>query len=144
MLNVYSARVSYGGPDRLDVTRKSGSDGLFLAPSWRLLAPYQRALEALDRERKEALSMADARALEDLDADAARLWERYARGYAGEMRNSYRLERPAWDALLSRERVVFVCYCSDAARCHRAILRAEILPKLGALDCGEVHPHGRQ
>lgn len=137
-LQAYSARVTYAGPDRLDVTRKTGSDGLFLAPSWRLLAPYKRALEALDRERKTAQAMLDARALEDLDADAARLWARYARGYTEEMRNSYRLNGAAWDALLARERVVLVCYCTDAERCHRAILRAEILPRLGVRDCGEL------
>lgn len=42
------------------------------------------------------------------------------------------------DKTIASPRVVLVCYCSDPDRCHRAILRELILPKLGAVDAGEV------
>ena len=42
MLKVYTARISYGGSDRLDITRKSaGPDGL--AIMWGRLRPVRRA-----------------------------------------------------------------------------------------------------
>ena len=55
-----------------------------------------------------------------------------------EMRASWKEHRPMWDVLLSRQRVILCCYCSDAEHCHRTILRRDILPKLGAEDCGEM------
>lgn len=120
-LHVRTARVSYGGPDRLDVTRKSADDfGLAFAPSWALLAPVLRARHANG----------------DIDAIA---WGSYVAAYTDEMRASYRMSRRAWDGLLAMERVVLVCYCTDAERCHRRVL-AGILVKLGAVDEGEVEP----
>ena len=149
-LRVQSARINYGGPDRLDVTRKSGTDGLFLAPSWAILRP---ALEA----RKWADGMMRV-ALDGITADAgneypefdpfpyqskaeniiAQSWSSYVPAYLGEMRRSYVENRAQWSALLARERVVLCCYCTDREHCHRAILRARILPALGAVDDGEV------
>lgn len=42
-LAVHTARISYSGPDRLDVTRKSaGPEGLPFAPSWQILGPMLR------------------------------------------------------------------------------------------------------
>lgn len=120
MTLVYSARLSYGGPDRLDVTRASATEGLFLAPSWAILRP---ALEALRVLRGPALE---------------RAWLDYVERYTDEMRTSYRTSRAAWDGLVARERVVLVCFCTDAARCHRAILREHLLPALGAVDAGEI------
>jgi uncharacterized protein YeaO (DUF488 family) len=58
--------------------------------------------------------------------------DEYQVRYLAEMRRSYRTQRAAWDALLAREAVTLVCYCVDAARCHRRLLAAVILPKLGA------------
>lgn len=64
-------------------------------------------------------------------------WERYVPAYTEEMRESYRRTRFAWSALLARDRAVLVCYCTDAAHCHRALL-AGILGKLGADVRGEL------
>lgn len=109
-LAVYTARISYAGADRLDVTRKSaGPDGLPFAPSLRILSPMLTA------------------------------WPTYVRAYTAEMRTSYRERRAAWDALLAREEVTLVCYCADPAYCHRTLL-AEILGKLGAHVDGERWP----
>ncbi len=117
-LRIYTARVSYGGPGRLDVTRKSaGPDGLPFAPSWGILSP--------------ALTKLATGKLTDED------WRGYSEQYTAQMRTSYRDQRAAWDALLAREHVVLVCYCTDAERCHRRVL-AGILAKLGAVDEGEL------
>lgn len=117
MVTVYTARVTYAGPDRIDVTRKSaGVDGLAFAPSWRILAP------ALRLRRSERL----------LEAD----WQRYVEAYTQEMRDSYRSQRTWWDAALAREEITLVCYCTDPARCHRTVL-ASLFARLGATIGGE-------
>ena len=118
---VYTARISYRGTDRLDVTRKSAkADGLPFAPSWAILGPALR-LDPVSR---------------------AYAWPQYAADYTSEMRASYRNERAAWDALLDRAEVTLVCYCTEAGMCHRRVL-AEILARLGAIDCGERSTPGR-
>lgn len=116
-LAVYTARVSYGGPDRLDVTRKSaGPDGLPFAPSWRILRP------ALDARRA--------------GGDWSAAWAEYVGHYLDDMRASYREHRAAWHALLGREEVTLVCYCKDPLFCHRRLL-AELLVRCRATYHGE-------
>ena len=68
-------------------------------------------------------------------------WALYSAAYASEMRESYRTQRATWDALLARESVTLVCYCTDPARCHRTLL-AGILAKLGATVVGERGSRG--
>lgn len=142
-LIVYTARISTRDPDRFDITRKSGGDlGLPFAPSWTILGP---ALEA--RRKSERLGQgpwnedADGADAEQAHDDAREIldaaWALYVPAYLAEMRISYRRLRPAWSALLARPRVVLVCYCTDAARCHRTLL-AGILGKLGADVRGEL------
>lgn len=115
-LAVYTARVSYSGADRLDITRKSaGPDGLPFAPSWRILGPMLRA-------RREGTELAQ--------------WPTYIADYTDEMRASYRGQRAAWEAVLARSEVTLLCYCTDPAHCHRTLL-AGILGKLGAEVRGE-------
>jgi uncharacterized protein YeaO (DUF488 family) len=120
-LRFHTAPMSYAGPDRLDITRKTGDDfGRLFAPSWGLLAP---ALE----ERKAGRFGEDD-------------WARYVAAYTEEMRRSYRARRDAWDDLLARPRVVAVCYCRISETrpwCHRRVL-ADLLAQLGAVDLGEA------
>ena len=158
-LQVQSARITYQGEDRLDITRKSGKEGLFLAPSWTILAPVLAArkqadaiMEAMRREAQSRGGYADVHDMPTFDPfayqrDAENImdlaWRVYRPAYRDEMRASYRHCRTQWEALLSRERVVLVCYCLDAEHCHRAILRRDILPTLGAVDCGELDGGGR-
>lgn len=149
---VYTARVSYRGEDRLDVTRKSGREGIAFAPSWRLLGPALRARRALedkqleDRELGESIEHGDggeaglqtiAFKLDALGREWDAAWLVYVAGYTAEMRESYRRDRAAWNALLAREVVTLCCYCTDTARCHRTLLARDILPKLGATYGGE-------
>ena len=116
-LLVRTARLSYSGPDALNVTRKSAdATGIVFAPSWRILKP------ALVARRDGRLDEA---------------WPGYVADYTTEMRRSFREQRAAWDALLARESVTLTCYCAQADRCHRTLL-AGFLAKLGATYTGEV------
>jgi len=130
-LHVATARISYSGPDRLDVTAK-GRDpiGMVFAPSWALLGPARHRLAVVAKARSRG-DTATADELED------RAWWDYTAAYTAEMRRSYRLYPHVWSTLLSWERAVLVCYCTDPERCHRRLL-AGILAKLGAVDEGEV------
>jgi hypothetical protein len=138
-LRVHSARVSYSGPDAFNVTRqKGGIAGEPFAPSWKLLAPWLRERKLARLRYDLAVQYEDVRALEDLEDEHARAFEVYGAAYLVEMRASYRRFALDWSRLLARERVVLLCYCTRADRCHRGILRSVILPALGAVDCGEI------
>ena len=126
-LHVFTAPFSYRGPDRLDITRKSGGPaGHPFAPSWRILG---KALAA--RRAARALPAAQA---DDL---ARRGWDDYAGAYLTEMSASRARAPEAWQQLLARPRVVLVCYCPTREQCHRGLL-AELLERRGAVDEGEL------
>ena len=136
-LRVYTGRIpqpqrkiaGYDGADALNVSRASGDGfGRIFAPSPALLAEANKRKRWANGE----------------EADLVTAWEWYAPRFREEMRASFRAHRPAWEALLRREVVTLTCYCGTAHRCHRRILAAEILPKLGAVDCGERTPPARE
>jgi hypothetical protein len=117
-------------------------------------------------EEVAARGLRAASLLEQADQIEADAWAWYAPRFRAEMRISYGLMRgstvwarlpaeartlaeeawqrgarprpEAWRRLLTRGWVVLVCFCADPARCHRGILRTEILPALGAVDGGEL------
>lgn len=134
-LVVRTARVASDRGDRLDITRKSGREGLFLAPSWELLNPVLVARKALDAARA---ARTDADELARATLGFVEAWDAYVVGYRDQMRASYRSHRDAWDALLARSSVTLVCYCTDHLHCHRTLLATQILPALGAHYAGEV------
>lgn len=160
-LRVFSARIGRwmkNEPDAIDITRKSARpEWLFLAPSWAILKPALEARERANALLEETLGLdATAHSVAQQWMDAA--WEEYEPRFLAEMRVSHGMprkmwgeleslafseygvkpNRPMWDNLLSRQRAILCCYCSDAEHCHRTILRRDILPKLGAEDCGEM------
>lgn len=129
-LTVHTGRVSYAGPDRLDVTAKSAPpEGKAFAPSWKLVSwgLKMRAQAAKKRAMRES----------NADEFWEWSWKIYSMRYKERLRISYRQNRRAWDRLLGRERVVLVCYCTDATYCHRRVL-ADVLEKLGAYNAGEI------
>ncbi|MFI5297254.1 MAG: DUF488 family protein [Polyangiales bacterium] len=151
-LQVYTARIACDDPDRFDITRKSGGEaGEPFAPSWKTLGPVlrlrqeQQKLEVDASDALRAKHAEEAKALTQRARAAAReverAWVRYIDDYTAEMRLSYRARRAAWNALLARERVVLVCYCTEPERCHRTLLGKNILPKLGAVFLGETHEY---
>lgn len=147
-LRVWTARVSYRGADRLDITRKSaGPAGLPFAPSWAILRP---ALDAR-RRAQEIARVASSSFGEECDDPGdhgaeeaasieAEAWERYVPAYTAEMRASYRVNVEAWKELLARREVTLCCYCAappgGELHCHRRVL-ASLLVKCGAVYEGE-------
>ena len=137
-LHVYTARVSYRGEDRLDVTRltadkhrKARSEahpGEPFAPSWEIL---NAALEHRDAVRRFLVD--NQAAVVTLDGA---MWRLYERAYLAEMRESYRHHRAAWEDLLRRAAVTLCCFCTDATSCHRTAL-GHALAKLRAQYHGE-------
>lgn len=141
VLDVYSSRIAYGGPDRLDVTRAGGDAlGLNFAPSWAILEPAIEARRKAGEAVQGSLFGAEGSTVGRQDVGYGAAWHAFREAYLAEMRASFRERREAWLELLGRPRVVLVCYCVDGARCHRHLLRSEILPRLGAVDRGEFPP----
>ncbi len=123
-LRVYTARISYSGNDRLNITRKANDPvGMAFAPSWDLLRSFLR----LRREGKLT--------------DSA--WLQYRAHYTNEMQTSYENHRAIWCRVLDRKTVTFVCFCTNAAQCHRTIL-AELFRTLGAGVIGERDVESRK
>ncbi len=136
-LRVWTARISYRGADRLDITRAGADtakrkgarfDGLPWAPSWRILRP---ALDA--RSLAWTMRAADPEGAERVERHA---WEVYEEAFRAEMRVSFLAHHEAWAELLAARERTLVCYCTDAAHCHRRLL-ASMLAKCGAVDMGE-------
>jgi len=111
-LIVHTSQLGHLVPDGLDITRTGGL-GFPFAPSLGLLRRYPT--NGTDRD-----------------------WLNFAEGYISEMRDSFKGEKQAWVNLLALPRVVLLCGCSEAPRCHRTILAQQILPKLGAKYAGEI------
>jgi uncharacterized protein YeaO (DUF488 family) len=158
-LFVETARLSYGGPDRLNVTRGSGNiAGAPFAPSHELLGRYleqmRRAKEIEDdarghektvsRARPDMAGAVTVRAKAEAEAIRVAAFEAYAPEFIQEMRLSYKKNWRAWRELLLRKHVVLTCYCVHPERCHRFLLRTLVLPKLGAVDGGELSPEAQR
>jgi len=121
-LAVFTSRLAYQGPDRLDVSRYGNHrDGVAFAPSLELLHGFKSF------KHTHRLGTAAVRAA----------FAGYAERYRAEMALSRRTHAAAWDALLARERVVLCCYCFAPQLCHRGVL-ADLLVALGATYEGEA------
>lgn len=152
-LTVCTARLTYAGSERLDVTRK-GNDalGVAFAPTWEILKP---ALTARNAVYSALIKPADKPEAERLAEEA---WSTYVTAYTAEMRVSagmtaahprfgaaeraaigrgVRTRPEAWREVESRARVVLVCFCTDPMRCHRRLL-AGFFAARGAVDGGEL------
>lgn len=155
-LHIHTARISYAGADRLDITRKSAAGlGRMFSPSWAILAPVidaRKAAKAIrdrfEKDRQASLfrdaeqeHYCEGNMLEQATSIERAAYSDYVPAYVEEMRQSYRRWRSKWEELLARDSVTLCCYCTDPERCHRRIL-AEILAKLGAVDEGERQPGG--
>lgn len=113
MMIVKTSDMSYDGPNRLDITVKSG-DRTF-APTWDMVKYFK----------------------------AGRLgWEQYKGMYHYRMRASYQKNRARWNEVLAMDEVVLVCYCETDDYCHRRLLK-EYLVKCGAeIEKEENNEHG--
>ena len=111
MADIWTARVSYRGADRLDITRKGDSP---FGPSWALLRRFL-AIRVAGQETEAT-------------------WAEYSAAYTQEMRGLYRRDPGAFSAL-AEQGGTLCCYCTGA-HCHRYLLAA-ILQRLGATYQGE-------
>ena len=127
-VRIYTARIDYTGPARIDVTRRGGSP---FGPNWATLAPVlkiraERA--ALEKMRAVTLAEVDAKSARriELETQFDAAWQDYSEKYLDEMRLVWRTNRAAWQALSHEARkqshLVLVCYCTDSTRCHRTVL----------------------
>jgi len=135
-LVVFTAQYAYRGEDRFDVTRAGAERARFAGkpPEGDPFAPPRWLLNVAKKRpgSRAGIPKGAAQPPED-DAGA---WAWYTEQYTVAMRQSYRKHRPAWDALLARNTVTLVCFCTDPQKCHRTIL-ARILVALGAKYEGE-------
>ena len=125
-LLIQSARMGYRGRDALDVTRKSGKDGLFLAPSWAIIKPVIELRKQLDALLEDSCG-ADPVSRAYAEEAEQRAWEDYVPKYREEMLQSWRTNRRRWDALLMQRRVILLCFCSHDSHCHRHLLRTMLV-----------------
>lgn len=109
MVKISTAQFRYSGPDRLDITFKTG-DPVF-APTKRLVYDYKY------------------RGLSE---------DHYKTQYIQLMNNSYRNQQHRWNQILAMDTVVFVCFCPPNSFCHRLLL-AQLFIQLGAEYCGEIY-----
>lgn len=125
MLNLYTASIySFKdvGKEVLDITRMTGKEGAFLAPSWELLRPY------LYKRKSGVLSSED--------------WETYRASYLQEMRESQRTnpdDWATWRSFIQSEATfefTLVCYCENFEQCHRTVI-ANYFAESGAVYLGE-------
>ncbi len=139
-LQVWTARIDYEGPDRLDITRAAESRdrrlgiapsaGSIFAPSWRIVTDAKRKLD-------RALRLKQRGRQQEGDRIEKTAWNDYKHRYTEEMRQSYAANRRGWIELLSSDRVVLVCYCLNPRQCHRTLL-SSMLGTFGATERGEI------
>ena len=112
MLEFYTAHISYGGSDKIDITVK-GQDkiGHIFAPTWDMVMDYKNGKIE---------------------------WIHYEWQFHKRMFQSYYKNRTQWDSMLTYDKgpLTFTCYCPVHTRCHRSLV-AEILQWMGAKYLGE-------
>lgn len=92
-IEVYTARMRYGGTDRFDITVKSGHKAF--APSWDIVMGVKNGTVTE---------------------------KQYLDRYITMMHNSFMNNRSAWVELLSKDIVTLVCFCPRGTFCHRYAL----------------------
>lgn len=112
MLELWTAdirTISRANMDKYDITVKTG-DKTF-SPSWKML----KAIKGGEMSKEE-----------------------YKKQYVELMKKSLRENPEKWKELISREKVILVCYCPANVFCHR-ILLAKMLVKSGVANyMGEI------
>jgi len=107
---IYTSRYNYSGDGRLDITVK-GNDpiGKIFAPTWNMVFKFKQ------NNNKTS----------------------YTERYHKLMLQSYKKYKSVWEDILSKDKVVLVCFCPKNSFCHRYLL-ADYLQKLGGKYCGEI------
>lgn len=112
---VFTSRISYRGPERLDITVKSGTGlGRILAPTWDMVLGVKAGYGDQRWQEKAVQPMTETA---------------YTERYYALLRKRYRENPDGFIELLRRDRVVLCCYCRADAFCHRH-LAVDILEKI--------------
>lgn len=117
-LSVHTARYHYAGPDRLDVTATDKDPiGSVFSPTWSMVFSWKKGKWT---------------------------WSQYKRAYRELLFRSEKEHPEEWADVLSRERIVLVCFCPAFGHCHRYELATWLIHRYGATYFGEVsikYPH---
>lgn len=92
-MQIYTSTIDYEGPDRLDITVKSG-DRVF-APTWEMVRSFQRGTMTQ---------------------------EQYTEAYVTLMRSSWKASNGRWREVLAMGVVTLCCCCPPLQFCHRWVL----------------------
>jgi uncharacterized protein YeaO (DUF488 family) len=107
MVTILTSQIDYIGPDKLDVTVKSGKGcGKVLAPTWELVGGLKHW------RRYPSISS-----------------EEYVARYYELLRKRYRTNPQPFLDILAQEQRVLVCYCQSDTFCHRHVA-VDILEKI--------------
>lgn len=114
MLKIYTSRITYSGPDKLDTTIKSASTdiGKLFAPTWEMVTGVKAYYGDNRWPKVKPIS-----------------GEEYGQCYYQLLRDRYRKHTALFLNLIQQERVVLCCYCTEPEACHRS-LAADILLKI--------------
>lgn len=107
--------ITRGTAKRLRVAGATPSFGEHFAPPQAILDPVLQA-------RREAMALRERGQIETADALEEAAWAAYKPRYIQAMRASWKDHRAAWEQLLAMPSVTFVCFCTNALRCHRLLL----------------------
>ena len=122
MRQLFTATTAYSGPYRVLV-----GEGSVYAPTSGLCLSAQSCLVAIE----------SGKYMGRLPVGIARMCaeQLFAQAYVGEMRDSWRSNREAWEELLRQPRAVLVCSCACAAACHRGLLAKLVLRAVRCKEC---------
>lgn len=128
-MRVWTARVSYSGPDRVDITAQSSTGpGRALAPTWEMLRRAQRQRDA---------------AANKVARESA--WAEYSREYIDLLyqRLGSTDQRAHLVDLLEESETTLVCYCPDPHHCHRRLAAQFLAQEYGCIYLGERSAAGQ-
>ena len=129
-MNLWTARITYAGSDRLDITVKNtavGSLGWLLAPSWALVGGHKLSVALAANNRTEIQRW---KAYQPLSHD------QYTERFYQIVREKYRTHPAAFLELIRQDRSL-CCFCQKDVFCHRH-LAADIVMKIAlthGIDC---------
>lgn len=108
MGTVWTAQYQYKGPDRLDITVKTGIKAF--APTWKMVMKSKQG-ELSEEEHTEQ--------------------------YMALLRKSWKENRAEWENLLGMAEVTLVCFCRPGEFCHRVLLAKLLEQTFGFRYVGE-------
>ena len=115
MPRIYTAQYRYFGPNRLDITVKTGLKAF--APTWDMVIGYK------DEKLSETAYQ-----------------EKYLAMLSKSVNGPFRKQ---WQDLFAMDETVLVCFCATGQFCHRILLAKWLEKQYGFPYCGEIIPKNR-